>query len=297
MNAGPAVLFPLFFASQLPISLLDIATLILAHLFVTLAAGAFGVACVVALRGVAARAARRAAVPTRVDVAAGDAGRAGVHDAAAGARLAPAARVRASIDARHVRVERAAAALVRRTARGHRRPRHHARAQPRRVPEGNLRARADGGLSLPAESAAFSRAGRPRRSRRSVSSPASRCRGLRVEPSSAALRRARARSAKRPRWRRLAARWTRTVGGAGADRRRPASSSRCRCCRGARPHRAAMATALAAGLASLVIAFSGVALTPHRRPARRGSGSGRRRACSCAAARAASVTPCASRRS
>lgn len=50
MNAGSSLLFPLFFAAQMPIGLVGLVTLILAHAFVTLAAGAFGVASVVLLR-------------------------------------------------------------------------------------------------------------------------------------------------------------------------------------------------------------------------------------------------------
>lgn len=50
MNAGETVLFPLFLAARLPVGLLDIATLLVAHAFVTLAAGGFGVACVVLIR-------------------------------------------------------------------------------------------------------------------------------------------------------------------------------------------------------------------------------------------------------
>jgi hypothetical protein len=50
MNGGSAVLFPLLFAAQLPIGLVDIARLITAHALVTLAAGAFGAGCVVAVR-------------------------------------------------------------------------------------------------------------------------------------------------------------------------------------------------------------------------------------------------------
>jgi hypothetical protein len=50
MNAGETVLFPLFLAARLPVSLFDIATLLFAHGLVTLAAGGFGVACVVAIR-------------------------------------------------------------------------------------------------------------------------------------------------------------------------------------------------------------------------------------------------------
>jgi hypothetical protein len=50
LNAGPTVLFPLFFASQLPLGLLDIARLLLGHGLVTLAAGGFGAAAVVAFR-------------------------------------------------------------------------------------------------------------------------------------------------------------------------------------------------------------------------------------------------------
>ena len=50
MNAGETVLFPLLLAARLPVGLLDIATLLIAHGLVTLAAGAFGVACVVLFR-------------------------------------------------------------------------------------------------------------------------------------------------------------------------------------------------------------------------------------------------------
>lgn len=50
LNTGPAVLFPLFFAAQLPLSLLDIVTMLAAHALITLLAGVFGVACIVALR-------------------------------------------------------------------------------------------------------------------------------------------------------------------------------------------------------------------------------------------------------
>jgi hypothetical protein len=50
MNVGSTLLFPLFFAAQLPVGLADIATLLFAHGLVTVAAGGFGVACVVAVR-------------------------------------------------------------------------------------------------------------------------------------------------------------------------------------------------------------------------------------------------------
>lgn len=50
MNAGPSVLFPLFYSARFPHSPFDMGTMLFAHALVTTSAGAFGLACVIALR-------------------------------------------------------------------------------------------------------------------------------------------------------------------------------------------------------------------------------------------------------